>query len=76
MAELKRQYFYLCDKKAGACKSREKWDECRSEFCKHTTKESHAKNIAPRQYALHIYGDTMQYWEIEENETDIDRGIS
>ena len=68
----RRKFFYLCDRKPGACPSWKKyaWTECESLiFCKHTTNPQHAKNKAFRKYRLHVTEDGVaEYWEKEENE--------
>ena len=66
-----RRFFYLCDKKAGACPAwkKYKWETCMNEDCHHTTNGQHAKNKAFRKYRLHVTEDGVaDYWEKEENE--------
>lgn len=67
----RRKFFYLCDRKPGACPSsrKEGWERCTNEMCKHTSNAQHAKNKAFRRYKLFVNSDGVaEYWEKEENE--------
>ena len=58
------KYFYLCDKKPGACKRAK--IVCPNKDCHHTTNEKHAKNKAGRRYNLIVNEDgSAERWEVE-----------
>lgn len=60
------KYFYLCDKKPGACSGWEKgWTKCENLACSHTTDRSHAKNKKNRYFDVY---DNGECWERRKND--------
>lgn len=68
----KCKYFYLCDRKPGACKSWKKygWTFCHNPMCEHTTNPDHSRNKIGRMFRLIVNEDgTAERWEIEKKPT-------
>ena len=62
------KYFYLCDKKEGACRwwSIRGWKKCESKECNYTEDPTHAKNKVGRKFDLIVYSDgSADRWEVE-----------
>lgn len=52
---MEERYFYICDKKPGACGGwKHGWKKCINEFCLHTSNVEHAKykNESGRKFAI------------------------